>query len=51
MNKTQPKKNKVTFTCCNIMAFGFRGAHRTENGISKYAQCPKCGKRVNIKAE
>lgn len=48
MQTTPAKKNKVNFPCCNIIALGHRGMHRTESGISKYAQCPKCGKRFNL---
>ncbi len=47
-NDNKEKKTPVLFTCCNFTAIGFRGAHRTESGIQRYAQCPKCGKRVNL---
>ena len=50
MKPKQAPKEKITFTCCNFVAFGLRGAHRTETGVQRYAQCPKCGKRTNLGA-
>ena len=41
-------KEKITFTCCNFKAFGFRGAHRTDTGVQRYAKCPKCGRTTNL---
>jgi hypothetical protein len=48
MKTKQAPKEKINFTCCNFIALGFRGAHRTEQGIQKYAKCPKCGRRTNL---
>lgn len=42
-------KEKILFPCCNVLALGFRGAHRTVSGIFHFAQCPKCGKRLNLR--
>lgn len=43
-----PTKVKILFPCCKTEAFGLRGAHIVGGDIWRYAQCPRCGKRVNL---
>lgn len=39
----------IRFPCCGVVATGLRGAHVVGNEIWRYAQCPKCARRHNLK--